>query len=241
MTTSSRDHGFPATSIGRSAGIRIQRNPSQDSMTSHPLLSPNIKGFASPLVSNASIGGFSSGHAQSIPNTQAPPTQQVPPPPATQHQRNNSSHTSHAQSHHHPPNHQHVNAHTAVLNVPRYVPYTPRHRASPTATTSFASGVPIHSQTAAGHTQHQSYHQNQTQPQLDVATRLKITNLKAAVQDIGLDMGSVGWAIVERLIGVHTFYDGWTGEGSEWEEIWKLITTEKVRSFRSSHPIPFLI
>ncbi len=56
-------------------------------------------------------------------------------------------------------------------------------------------------------------------------TKLK---LKAAVHDIGLDMGSVGWAILERLIGMHTVHGGWTGEGSEWEEIWRVITTEKV-------------
>ncbi|TFK67707.1 hypothetical protein BDN72DRAFT_842723 [Pluteus cervinus] len=229
MSTSGRDHAFPATSIGRSAAVRVERNTSHDSMASHPLLSPSTSSAAGPLVSNASIGVTSGGQQNN--QTQQPQHTQSVPLTATQLQQHRSSHTSHAQPHHHQ---QQANGHTGGLNAPRYVPYTPRHRASPTATTSFASGIPTHSQIqTAGHAQYQSHHQqNQSHAQPrsglgDVTTRLQMTKLKAAVHDIGLDMGSVGWAILERLIGMHTVHDGWTGEGSEWEEIWRLITTEK--------------
>lgn len=49
-------------------------------------------------------------------------------------------------------------------------------------------------------------------------------NLKAALQNVALDTGTVGWAILERLIGEgeapHT--------AAEWTEIWEVITSGKV-------------
>jgi hypothetical protein len=53
-------------------------------------------------------------------------------------------------------------------------------------------------------------------------------NLRAAAQGLGLDMGSVGWAILERLVGLTTV----GGEDEEgWREVWNAVVTGKVRFF----------
>ncbi|KAF7964557.1 hypothetical protein HWV62_5696, partial [Athelia sp. TMB] len=61
-------------------------------------------------------------------------------------------------------------------------------------------------------------------PQSHGATgKLQLVNLKAAAQGIGLDTGSVGWAILEKLVG-----SGMTeAENDEWTEIWNAVTTGK--------------
>lgn len=46
-------------------------------------------------------------------------------------------------------------------------------------------------------------------------------NLKAAAQGVGLDAGSVGWAILEKLA-----HEGDTTE--DWAEIWNAVTKGKV-------------
>jgi hypothetical protein len=92
---------------------------------------------------------------------------------------------------------------------PKYVPYTPRQRGIPssatTGTTLQPSVVSVSPQHASGG---------------DAKSKLQLMSLKAAAQGAGLDTGSIGWAILERLVeGEH---------GPEWAQIWEAITTEKV-------------
>jgi hypothetical protein len=61
----------------------------------------------------------------------------------------------------------------------------------------------------------------------DARSKLQAMSLKAAAQAAGLDAGSVGWAILERLVG-----DG--DHGTEWTSVWEALATEKV----SDVPIP---
>jgi hypothetical protein len=61
----------------------------------------------------------------------------------------------------------------------------------------------------------------------DARSKLQAMSLKAAAQAAGLDAGSVGWAILERLVG-----DG--DHGPEWTSVWEALATEKV----SDIPIP---
>lgn len=93
-------------------------------------------------------------------------------------------------------------------SVPRYVPYTPRHRppaSSATTGMTTQSSMPVAS------------HQHQ---QGGATSKLQLQNMKAAAQGIGLGSGTVGWAILEKLVD---------GEmGLEWDEIWTTITTAKV-------------
>ncbi|KAG6841197.1 hypothetical protein C0991_000994 [Blastosporella zonata] len=142
-SNSERDRLFPATSIGRTGGSRLQRVPSNDALAAHPLLSPN----------------HSSGDSGSSPTTPGP----------------------------------------------RYVPYTPRQRVSPTSATT---GTTIHPPSP----QHQ---------QENATSKLQLVNLKAAAQNIGLDTGSVGWAILEKLVQESDHHD------TEWTEVWTAITTGK--------------
>ncbi|KAG6888143.1 hypothetical protein C0992_009515 [Termitomyces sp. T32_za158] len=139
-----RDRLFPATSIGRTAGSRLQRVPSKEILSAHPLLS--------------------SSHSSSLSVENGP-----------------SQTTS------------------------RYLPYTPRQRVSPTAATT---GTTIHPPSP--------HHQ-----QGDATSKLQLVNLKAAAQNIGLDTGSLGWAILEKLVHESDHHD------SEWTEIWNEITTGK--------------
>ncbi|KAF8511834.1 hypothetical protein BU17DRAFT_54371 [Hysterangium stoloniferum] len=90
--------------------------------------------------------------------------------------------------------------------LPRYVPYTPRQRppTSPATTgTSMQSTIPV-----ASHLQ-----------QGGATSKLQLQNLKAAAQSIGLGNGTVGWALLERLV------DGETG--TEWDEIWNIMINSK--------------
>src|SRR5260221_13172871 len=125
MTTKRDD--FPATSIGRTAGHRLQTTSS--GLETHPLLSPRP---ASPAPSDH--GSITGG----------------------------------------PP----------LNNVPRYVPYTPRQRVTPTAATT---GTTVHPSSP----QHQSG---------DATSKLQLMHLKAASQMIGLDSGTLGWVMLERLV-----------------------------------------
>ncbi|KAG6902479.1 hypothetical protein C0995_016056 [Termitomyces sp. Mi166 len=135
-----RDRLFPATSIGRTAGSRLQPVPSKELLSAHPLLSPS--------------SSSDSGSGQT---------------------------------------------------TPRYVPYTPRQRVSPTAATTGTTAHPP-----------SPHHQ-----QGDATSKLQLVNLKAAAQNIGLDTGSVGWAILEKLVHESDHHD------SEWTEIWSAVTAGK--------------
>jgi len=142
---------FPATSIGRTGGHRLQTSSS--GLETHPLLLPRP---ASPAPSDhGSITGGTS--------------------------LNNNVH-------------------------PRYLPYTPRQRVTPTAATTGTTVHPSSPQHQAG----------------DATSKLQLMHLKAAAQMIGLDSGTLGWAMLERLV-----LDAEVGD--EWTEVWNAITSGKVR------------
>lgn len=148
---SARDHLFPATSIGRTQGSRLQRVPSHESLAAHPLLSSN-----------------------------------QPSSPGSDHGTISSPSTAGNQ---------------------RYVPYTPRQRVTPTAATT---GTTVHPPSP----QHQHG---------DATSKLQLMNMKSAAQGVGLDTGSVGWAILEKLVSESDQH------GGEWSDIWTAVTTGKVR------------
>ncbi|KAF8877910.1 hypothetical protein BD779DRAFT_1556262 [Infundibulicybe gibba] len=87
--------------------------------------------------------------------------------------------------------------------VPRYVPYTPRQRVAPTAATTGTTA-----------------HPGPSSPQADATTKLQLMNLKAAAQNIHLDTGTLGWAILEHLVSSES-------EPGEWSDIWATVTSGK--------------
>ncbi|TDL23809.1 hypothetical protein BD410DRAFT_746660 [Rickenella mellea] len=92
-------------------------------------------------------------------------------------------------------------------NPPKYVPYTPRQR------------IPIGSATI-GTTVHAPVSVSPQPRQGGATSKLQLQNLKAAAQTIGLDVGSLGWVMLEELALGHD-------HGAEWNEIWSSITTGK--------------
>ncbi|ETW79165.1 hypothetical protein HETIRDRAFT_420333 [Heterobasidion irregulare TC 32-1] len=92
-----------------------------------------------------------------------------------------------------------------VSTAPRYVPYTPRHRtAAATTGTSLQSSVTVSPQQQNG----------------GATSKLQLMNLKAGAQSVGLDTGSVGWEILEKLVGEHN-------HSPDWSDIWTALTTGK--------------
>lgn len=156
--SSKRENEFPATSIGRFSGARLQaQQPAAAAHEAHPLLSP---GPSSPTPSEQGHSGAVSGSGATL----------------------------------------------SVNGGPRYVPYTPRQRVTPTAATT---GTTVHPHSPQQH-------------QGDATSKLQLMHLKAAAQAIGLDSGTLGWSILEKLIvDVET--------SDEWLDIWQAITTGKVR------------
>jgi hypothetical protein len=57
------------------------------------------------------------------------------------------------------------------------------------------------------------------QHQGGATSKLQLMNLKAAAQNVGLDTGSVGWAILEKLVA---------SEGGQWSAIWHALSIGKV-------------
>ncbi|EIN09471.1 hypothetical protein PUNSTDRAFT_67044 [Punctularia strigosozonata HHB-11173 SS5] len=96
---------------------------------------------------------------------------------------------------------------------PRYVPYTPRQRTAPTATAT--SGTTTMQSSASV-----SVSVPAQQHTGDARTKLQHMNMKAAAQSIGLDTGSVGWAILEKLSTE-------AEHGAEWNHIWEAVTAGK--------------
>ncbi|THH06133.1 hypothetical protein EW146_g9708 [Bondarzewia mesenterica] len=93
-----------------------------------------------------------------------------------------------------------------VSSAPRYVPYTPRHRtAAATTGTTLQPSVSV---------------SPQQQQNGGATSKLQLMNLKASAQSVGLDTGSVGWEILEKLVGEHD-------HTPEWNEIWTALTTGK--------------
>ncbi|KDR67748.1 hypothetical protein GALMADRAFT_258040 [Galerina marginata CBS 339.88] len=148
-----RETDFPATSIGRSSGARLQQ--ASAAHEAHPLLSP---GPSSPTPSEQTAAGTISGAGATL----------------------------------------------IVNGGPKYVPYTPRQRVTPTAATT---GTTVHPSSPPQH-------------QGDATSKLQLMHLKAAAQAIGLDSGTLGWSILERLV-----VDVEISE--EWTEVWSAITSGK--------------
>ena len=138
-----RDRSFPATSIGRSSGARVQQASVHDA---HPLLSPGPTSTTSPPSSDSANG------------------------------------------------------------APKYLPYTPRQRVAAAATTTGTIVHPPPSPLNPG----------------NATTKLQLMHLKAAAQNLGLDTSTIGWGILEKLVGFN--------EGEEWSEVWGLLTSGKVRA-----------
>lgn len=86
----------------------------------------------------------------------------------------------------------------------RYATYTPRHRTAATTSTTLQGGVTVPPQHQQGAT-----------------SKLQLMNLKAYAQSVGLETGSVGWEMLERLTADHE-------HGLEWTEIWNALTAGKV-------------
>ncbi|KAJ7165105.1 hypothetical protein C8R46DRAFT_304496 [Mycena filopes] len=99
-------------------------------------------------------------------------------------------------------------SHSPNGNAPtKYVPYTPRQRSTPTAATT--TGMTTHPSVVAAASHHQ---------QGDATSKLQLLNLKSAAQNVGLDTGSVGWAILEKLVAT---------VGGEWTDIWAALSVGK--------------
>ncbi|KAJ7076454.1 hypothetical protein B0H15DRAFT_594689 [Mycena belliarum] len=108
-------------------------------------------------------------------------------------------------------------SHSPSGNGPRYVPYTPRQRGAPTAATT--TGMTTHpSVVAAASHQHQG----------GATSKLQLMNLKAAVQNVGLDHSSVGWAILEKLV---------SSDSGEWAEIWSALSIGKATLLLPLEPV----
>jgi hypothetical protein len=94
--------------------------------------------------------------------------------------------------------------------APRYVPYTPRTRVgAPSAATTGTAAPSV--AVSAPTQQHPG----------DARARLQLMNLKAATQKIGLDTNSVGWVMLEKLVGE-------SEHNAEWTPVWDAIITSKV-------------
>lgn len=89
----------------------------------------------------------------------------------------------------------------------RYVPYIPKHRVSSIPTTGTTNHSPLSISTQPHHG--------------DATRKLQVMNLKAAAQNIGLDVASVGWAMLEELIHEND-------HSPEWNEIWHALSVDKV-------------
>jgi hypothetical protein len=56
-----------------------------------------------------------------------------------------------------------------------------------------------------------------------VNSAITTKSLKAAAQALGVESGSTGWAILERLVSAGA------GEEGEWGDIWRVLGSGKVR------------
>ncbi|KAK7041583.1 hypothetical protein VNI00_009170 [Paramarasmius palmivorus] len=194
-SSSNRESNFPATSIGRSSGAKflsspshtLSRSPSNESLVTHPLLSPASS--STNVGGTAWDNGFS---ASTSPSTSG----------------------------------------TSI----GYVPYTPRHRPP-------SSHLTHTSTTTASTSPSPSVFVTPATPNVssgsggDASSKLQLMNLKSAAQGLGLDVGSVGWAIVERLVGIVV---GEESEEDEWKEIWNALGSGKATLLLPADPLSSL-
>ncbi|CAE6417923.1 unnamed protein product [Rhizoctonia solani] len=155
-------------SLGKAGGTKMQRTPSHESLTTHPLLSP-------------------------------PPTQ----------------------------------LEQDTQPTPRYVPYTPRHRAQHSASVPATSTSPQPTISISNSTSNPSFQASASSS--GVTGRLQLQNLKAEAQAIGLSNESVGWAILERLCSSVPYPES---ERSEWDEIWDLLIKGQATLLLPSELLP---
>jgi hypothetical protein len=57
--------------------------------------------------------------------------------------------------------------------------------------------------------------------------KLQLMNLKAGAQSIGLEISSIGWEILEKLVAEHD-------NNQEWTDIWNALTIGKVPSLHTT-------
>ncbi|KAF8825710.1 hypothetical protein HHX47_DHR6000186 [Lentinula edodes] len=204
---SSHNKLFPATSIGRSAGSNLL-NPSSEQHRSLSRQSSreSLNVIAHPLLSPSSTGSAlsgSSGSGSAATSSNSPSTTW------------DNGYSSSALG---------------------YVPYTrtPKHKPSPASPThptphvSHSSSNPSPSVIVTPATTSSS---SSSANHLDATTKLQLMNLKAAAQALGLDAGSVGWAMLEALLGEH---------GTEWDTIWDALSTGKATLLLPSEPLASL-
>ncbi|KAL0065060.1 hypothetical protein AAF712_007896 [Marasmius tenuissimus] len=222
-TTGNANRDFPATSIGRSSGPRFLNSLSPSSAPgTQPSLSRTSSreslNIAHPLLSTSPTSGIS-------------PSSSTTNLSATAWDNGFSSGASGA---------------TPALG---YVPYTPRHRPpsshlshahSPTSASSSPSvlvtpAVPatntqtvVNRNAVGGGATHTG----------DATSKLQLMNLKSAAQGLGLDAGSIGWAIVERLVGIVGSSD--EREEEEWREIWSALHNGKATLLLPLDPLSSL-
>jgi hypothetical protein len=110
---------------------------------------------------------------------------------------------------------------SSTHSPPRYVPYTPRQRTTPASAATTGTTITQSSASVSVSVPAQQHTG-------DARSKLQHMNLKAAAQSIGLDTGSVGWAILDKLSSE-------TDHGTEWSQIWEAVTIGKVR-MRSFNP-----
>lgn len=204
---SSHNKLFPTTSIGRSVGSNLL-NPSSEQHRSLSRQSSreSLNVIAHPLLSPSSTGSAlsgSSGSGSAAASSNSPSTTW------------DNGYSSSALG---------------------YVPYTrtPKHKPSPASPThptphvSHSSSNPSPSVIVTPATTSSS---SSSANHLDATTKLQLMNLKAAAQALGLDAGSVGWAMLEALLGEH---------GTEWDTIWNALSTGKATLLLPSEPLASL-
>ncbi|KAI0272391.1 hypothetical protein BC834DRAFT_856516 [Gloeopeniophorella convolvens] len=93
-------------------------------------------------------------------------------------------------------------AQDGAATAARYATYTPRHRTAPTTVTTLQSPLSVSPQQQPGGSM--------------AANKLQLMNLKAGAQSVGLETGSVGWEILEKLVAEHEI-------NPDWADIWNAL------------------
>ncbi|KAL0573221.1 hypothetical protein V5O48_008741 [Marasmius crinis-equi] len=224
-TTGNGNRDFPATSIGRSSGSRF--------LTS---LSPsNSPGTQPSLSRTSSRESLNIAHVHPLLSTS--PTSGVSPSSSTTNLNATAWDNGFSSG---------ASGGTTTLG---YVPYTPRHRppsshlsqTHSSTSTSPSPSVLVTPATPAAHLQNVVNRSTGAAGPThvgDATSKLQLMNLKSAAQGLGLDNGSIGWAIVERLVGIVGSVDD--REEEEWREIWSALHNGKATLLLPLDPLSSL-
>lgn len=195
---------------------RLQHTPSHEILTSHPLLSP---GSSSSHESSSS----GQGNGSNSPRASSSVLSSNSALGLNNHQQSTATSTNNVRA-----------GASSPGTPPKYLPYTPRQARSAMATTGTASS-PVSGSISASplHQQHQQQNPSYATGSngavtISATSRLQLQNLKAVAQNYGLDAGSVGWAMIEEIIGVRSDHSHSQLQAAAWAEIWNVITTGKV-------------